>query len=214
MPWDVDASAARARAPATTCHAGSPASVQRPRTSATAGRGRPTVSTKTASSGHPASSASPISFGPSTTNARSVARADRCLARRAMRGLRAASGRCVREPTGRMVGSAPESAGGWERLIGHLHQCGERTGIGDGEVGEDLAIDLDLGELQPVDEAAVAGAVLAARRVDALDPQLAEVALARPAIPVRVLQRVHDLLVGGAVGPALVAVVALGPLEG
>ena len=56
--------------------------------------------------------------------------------------------------------------------------------------------------------------LLAAGGVDALDPELAELALAGPAVAERVLQRVHDLLVGGAVRTALVAVVALGPLEG
>ena len=49
--------------------------------------------------------------------------------------------------------------------------------------------------------------------VDALDPQAAELALAGPAVTEGVLPRVHDLLVGGAVRAALVAVVALGPLE-
>ena len=37
-------------------------------------------------------------------------------------------------------------------LLGDLDQRGERGGVGDGEVGEDLAVDLDLGQPQPGDE--------------------------------------------------------------
>ena len=97
--------------------------------------------------------------------------------------------------------------------LGHLDQRRERSRVGDGEVGEDLAVDLDAGQAQAGDEAAVAHAVLAGTGVDALDPELAEVTLAGPAVAVGVLQGVHDLLVGRLVAAALVAVVALGRLE-
>src|SRR5690349_1323232 len=63
------------------------------------------------------------------------------------------------------------------------------------------------------DELAVAHVVQAAGGVDALDPQLAELALAGPPVTEGVLAGPHHLLVRGAVGPALVAVVALGLLE-
>ena len=85
--------------------------------------------------------------------------------------------------------------------------------LGDGEVGEDLAVDLDAREAEAGHEPAVGRAVLAAGGVDALDPQAAEVALAGAPVAIGVLQAVHHLLVGGAAGTALVAVVALGALE-
>src|SRR3954468_12223442 len=168
----------------------------------------------------PASTAAATSTGPSTTNARSAARSSRrraSRARRWTRGLRAESGRTVTGGNRRGTSPAPawRSGGGrsLDGLRGHLHQGGERPGIGDRQIGEDLAVHLDACLLQTVDEPAVADAVDAAGRVDASDPQLAELALARPAIAVRVLQRVHDLLVGRTVRTALVAVVPLGPLE-
>ena len=60
-----------------------------------------------------------------------------------------------------------------------LTRAPNAVGVAHREVGEDLAVDLDLGGLQPGDEARVADALLAARGVDPDDPQLAEVALAR-----------------------------------
>ena len=96
---------------------------------------------------------------------------------------------------------------------GDLDQRPEGLRVGDGEVGEHLAVDLDTGRVQAVDEPAVAHALHAGRSVDALDPQRPEVALAGPPVAVGVLQGVHDLLVGGLVRAALVAVVALRLLE-
>src|SRR4029078_8364282 len=83
----------------------------------------------------------------------------------------------------------------------------------DGEVGQDLAVDLDARGVEAGDESAVAHAVLAAPGVDPLDPKATEIALEGHAVAAGVLPRVHDLLVGGAVRTALVAVVTLGPLE-
>src|SRR5690606_22797227 len=85
----------------------------------------------------------------------------------------------------------------------------ERSVVAHREVGEDLAIDLDAGEAQAGDEAAVAGAVQAATRVDALDPELAHLALAGPAVTEGVLPRVHDRFVGRPEAAAAVAVVTL-----
>ena len=72
--------------------------------------------------------------------------------------------------------------------LGALDERGERGRIADGEVGEDLAVDLDARGVQAVDEPAVADAVLAAGGVDPLDPQPPEVALAGAAVAERVLQ--------------------------
>src|SRR5262249_48368626 len=89
----------------------------------------------------------------------------------------------------------------------------ERGRLPHGQISEHLAVELHARVAESADEAAVAHAVGPGRGVDALDPELSEVALARPAVAVGVLQRVHDLLVGSAVAPALVAVVALRLLE-
>ena len=54
--------------------------------------------------------------------------------------------------------------GAGERGPGHLHQGGEGGRLGDGQVGEDLAVDLDPGVLQAVDEPAVADMPCCGRR--------------------------------------------------
>src|SRR5262249_16001106 len=89
----------------------------------------------------------------------------------------------------------------------------ERHVVTHGEVGQDLAVDGDLGGLQTGDEPGVRDVVLAARRVDAHDPELAELALARASVAVRVVPAVHDLLVRLADAAAPRTAVALGPLE-
>src|SRR5690606_4047162 len=76
-----------------------------------------------------------------------------------------------------------------------------------------LAIDLDARLVQAVDEAAIGQAVLAGSRVDALDPQGAEIALAVLAVAVGVLQRLFDRLLGDADGVLATTVKALGGLQ-
>src|ERR1700722_6517424 len=88
-----------------------------------------------------------------------------------------------------------ESVSGFDR-IGLIHQSLERGGLMDGEVGENLAVDLDPGASQPADKSAVGEAMLAHGGVDALDPEGAEVALSLLAANVIVLQR----LVGCGIG--------------
>src|SRR6185503_4861174 len=91
----------------------------------------------------------------------------------------------------------------------------ERRGVVDGQVGQDLAVDLDLGEPEALDQAVVGQAVGPGPRVDPGDPQLAEVALAVTPVTVRVLHRVQHLLLGLAVQPrALPAVAARGLEQG
>src|SRR3954451_134486 len=71
-------------------------------------------------------------------------------------------------------------------LPGFLGKTSERLGVADGHVREHLAVELDAGRLQAVHELAVRHALLARRRVDADDPEAAEVALLVPAVPVGV----------------------------
>src|SRR5439155_20682783 len=63
------------------------------------------------------------------------------------------------------------------------------------------------------DEPAVRHAVLTGGGVDARDPQSTELALLRPPVAVRVIQRVPYLFLGRPEGAALGAVVPLGRLE-
>ena len=106
------------------------------------------------------------------------------LARRAVAQQRA-------QPRGPRRASRPARGG-----VGQLRRRREPRGGGDErterrrlahrEVGEDLAVDVDLGGLQAGDEPRVRDVVLAARGVDAHDPQPPELALAGPAVAVRV----------------------------
>src|SRR5260221_6992585 len=75
---------------------------------------------------------------------------------------------------------------------------GERRLIHHREVGEHLAVDVDLRALQAGHEGAVGHAELAHGGVDARDPQRAESALPLAAVAVRVLPRLHHRLLGDA----------------
>src|SRR2546423_2507360 len=102
---------------------------------------------------------------------------------------------------------------GRQGLLGHLDQGAERLGVVDGQLGQDLAVDLDASQVQALDEAVVGHALGAGRGVDALDPQPAEVALAVLAVPVGVDEGVGDLLLRLAVQPRALAAVAGGLLQ-
>src|SRR4051794_37735063 len=104
-------------------------------------------------------------------------------------------------------------ASGSRRLPGAFRKTSEGLGVADGDVGEHLAVELDLGELQTVHELAVGEALLARRGVDALDPQAAELALAVLAVAVGVRARLEELLLRALVARVLLAPVPLGPLE-
>src|SRR4051794_8789736 len=102
---------------------------------------------------------------------------------------------------------------GRRRPTGGVGGSGERLGVADGDVREDLAVEFDAGELEAVHELAVAHAVLARGGVDARDPEAAEVALAVAAVAVRVGVRLHDRFLGALVVAVRLAAEALGALE-
>src|SRR4029079_8895878 len=58
----------------------------------------------------------------------------------------------------------------------------ERCRVEDRQLGERFAVELDLGFVEAADELAVADAAFASGRVDADDPQLAELALAAASV--------------------------------
>src|SRR5690606_38010932 len=98
--------------------------------------------------------------------------------------------------------------------LGDLDERGERGLVVDGQLGQHAAVDLDAGDLQALDEPVVGHPVGPGGGVDPLDPGATEVALAGPAVPVAVDQRVGDLLLGLAVQAGPLAPVAAGALEG
>src|SRR5690348_10901077 len=158
-------------------------------------------------------------FGPSARKSRRSVRTERRLNFRASltRALPALRG----FETSRRDSSTIGFSGCVDRSVDVLRQCGlgrrdesrERGRVVDGEVREDLAVDLDLGSLQTLDEAVVRDALSAGGSIDALDPQLAEVALLLATVVVAVDERVGDLLLRLAVEARTLTPVAGGALE-
>src|SRR5690606_7710209 len=81
------------------------------------------------------------------------------------------------------------------------------------EVRHDLAVELDAGELHAVHELRVGQALCANRRIDALDPQRAEVPLLNLAVAVGILPGLLDRLTGDADGILAATAIALGLVE-
>ncbi len=93
------------------------------------------------------------------------------------------------------------------REVGHL---GEPLGVEDRQVGQDLAVQVDLGLFQPADEFAVGHAQGPQRGVDADDPQGAELPFPDFAVPVGEGKGPFHGLPGGPVEPAPAAAESLG----
>src|SRR3954453_24238819 len=110
-------------------------------------------------------------------------------------------------------GGVGAGSAGRHGLAGAVGESPEGLGVADGDVGQDLAVELHAGLLEAVHEGPVAHAVLAGGGVDAGDPQAAEVALAVAAVPVAVLVGLEDGFLGPLVVRVGLAAVALGQLE-
>src|SRR4051794_4835671 len=106
-----------------------------------------------------------------------------------------------------------DSRSGGRTLPGLLGKASERLRVAHGDVGQRLAVELDAGGLQAVHELAVAEALLAGGRVDAGDPEAAEVALLVAPVAVGVAVGFEHGLLGELVARVGLAAVALGPLE-
>src|SRR5262245_33693787 len=108
---------------------------------------------------------------------------------------RAARGGCPEEsrpgPRGtrknRDLGAGPHSRRLDRRRLRRLRELGERRGVAHREVGEQLAVHLDVRALESGDQAAVREPVDARGGIDARDPQTAEVTLLRATVLVREL---------------------------
>ena len=84
-----------------------------------------------------------------------------------------------------------------EGSLGLLGQSGESGGIADGDLGEHLAVEIDAGLLQTVDERGIVHAVELRGSGDSGDPQAAEVTLLLLAADLSVLAALHDSLLAG-----------------
>src|SRR5262249_21777258 len=92
-------------------------------------------------------------------------------------------------------------------------QLREGLRVGQREVRQDLAIHLEPRLRESVHESAVGQAVLAGSRIDARDPELAEVALSLLAVPIGVAPAALDGLARALEQAAASAVVALRRVE-
>src|SRR5437016_1892007 len=114
------------------------------------------------------------------------------------------------------AGSAQPSESATKAGPSALRLLGDRPEglrIADRQVCEHLAVELDVRLLQAGDELVVREPVRPRSRVDPHDPETAEGPLLVLAIPVRVGQRVVDLLLGVAIRGLLEAPVPLGLLQ-
>src|SRR6478672_7492477 len=169
---------------------------------------------------HPGTERAPsTAFGPSARKSRRSVRTERRLSLRAsltralptVRGFR--DRRCAPSSTTGLRGDLGRVDVLGQGGLGGRDERVERGDVVDGQVGEDLAVDLDARQVQALDEAVVGQALGASRSVDALDPQLAEVALVLAPVVVAVDQRVGDLLLRLAVEARALAPVTAGALE-
>ena len=85
---------------------------------------------------------------------------------------------------------------GGQGVLGLFGHGGEGDAVVVGDIRQHLAVDLDPGLLQPIDQPAVGQAVLAGGRVDTGDPQGAELALLLAAVAVGILAGLDDRLLG------------------
>jgi hypothetical protein len=83
----------------------------------------------------------------------------------------------------------------------------------DRHLGELLAIELDIGQVQTVDELAVADAMQTSRCVESGNPQAAEVAATTSSVTVRKPTCSHQVFFGSPVKPASATDVSLGALK-
>jgi hypothetical protein len=92
-----------------------------------------------------------------------------------------------------------------------LHgQSGKSRLVEDRQIGQHLAVDLDLRLSQAIHESAVFHAGFPGCRVDTGNPEAAELTLALPTVTIGVLSSLHDRLFGDAIDVFAAAAVTLG----
>jgi hypothetical protein len=81
--------------------------------------------------------------------------------------------------------------------FGLLGDSAESFRIVNRDVGQHFAVDLHLGAIHSIDQAAVRKPVQTRSSINPGDPERPELALALPTIPIRVLARLDDSLLRG-----------------
>src|SRR3954454_9175360 len=178
----------------------------------TSARSRGSTSSPATSSSTGTAVAASTRSSPSATNSPSLSRQRRSCSLRTSFSFSLSRDVITARPSRRASGG-----GGFglslERLLRLARELGERRRVGRGEIGEDLAVELDAVRLQAGDELVVREPVRARTRVDAHDPEPAEVPLLVLAVTVGVDERVLDLLLGVLVRALLDPPVALRLVE-
>lgn len=82
-------------------------------------------------------------------------------------------------------------------LLGRFDDLGELSRIGDGNLGKHLAVKLDVGEVETMDELRIAQAVGLGSSGNTADPKLSEIVLAISSSDVGIVKGVDDSLIGG-----------------
>src|SRR5690606_4940629 len=100
-----------------------------------------------------------------------------------------------------------------QRRLGLLDDRAESGAVVHRQLGHDLPVQLDPGELGAMDELRIGQALGAHRGVDPLDPQRAEVPLLNLAVAVGVLPGLLDRLASDADGVLAAAAIAFGLFE-
>ena len=102
---------------------------------------------------------------------------------------------------------------GLQRVLDLFDQCVKGSLVANRQIAQYLAVELDVGGFEALDEAAVADAGVAASGVQTNDPETAEIALLLPASGIRVLPRVLNGFLRVAKELGLIAEVAFGVLQ-
>src|SRR5207247_1066160 len=123
------------------------------------------------------------------------------------------AGVAVPERTSGTIGPAKAARGSGQRGFRLAHDRLERRRLADGKIGQHLAIDHDPGLAEAGDKSAVSQPERAHRRIEPLNPQRAKAALFALAVPVGVLLRALDRLLGDPNGILAAAVIALGRFQ-
>lgn len=100
-----------------------------------------------------------------------------------------------------------------ERLPGFGGDGGESLRLANRHVGQDLAVKLDPGFLQPADKLRIRHAMQTRRGVDPLNPQSAKVAFLVAAVAIGILQRLFDPLQCRTEAIARTPAIALGQIQ-
>ena len=100
-----------------------------------------------------------------------------------------------------------------QSLVCNLNELVECVHVADCEVGENLAVHINTGNLEAVDEVGIVGSAAPCARIDTSDPKLAVLPLVELTASIGISHGLHDLLACRTIEFALCSVVALGEFK-